>query len=200
MDKTYKTALLVIDLQKDFTMPWGSVYREPVGEMMDRVGENIDKLREKGVLIVIVYSGGPARSKKISGTTASRLLTDKGERRCLVEGTSGYELDERIHISIDDDIIWKKKAASAFFKTNLADVLREKGVQNVVVCGTKTNVCCRATANDAHTWGFRTLIVRDMTATSTQEENDFFLNDMNKYLATAVTSQELFDRLEKGDL
>jgi len=200
MEKTYKTALLVVDLQKDFTMPWGSVYREPVGEMMDRVSENIDKLREKGVLIVIVYSGGPAKKEMHARSSASRILDDKGDRRCLIEGTPGFELDDRIHIDVNNDIMWKKKAASAFFKTNLDEVLRAKGVENVLVCGTKTNVCCRATVNDAHTHEFRTFIIRDMTATNTPELHDFFCDDMNKYLATAITSEQMFQRLEAGDL
>ena len=52
--RQYRTALLVIDLQNDFTQPWGSVYREPTGEMMDRVSKSIDIMREKGVLVVIV--------------------------------------------------------------------------------------------------------------------------------------------------
>ena len=65
--RQYRTALLVIDLQNDFTQPWGSVYREPTGEMMDRVSKSIDIMREKGVLVVIVYSGGPAEARKATG-------------------------------------------------------------------------------------------------------------------------------------
>ena len=64
MEHTYQSALLVIDLQNDFTQPWGSVYREPTGEMMDRVSAGIDRMRDQGVLIVVVYSGGPAEVRR----------------------------------------------------------------------------------------------------------------------------------------
>ena len=104
--RQYRTALLVIDLQNDFTQPWGSVYREPTGEMMDRVSKSIDIMREKGVLVVIVYSGGPAEARKATGEfRPSRTHRADGVRRCLIEGTPGAEIDERIHIDRQRDIL-----------------------------------------------------------------------------------------------
>lgn len=203
MDKAYKSALLVIDLQNDFTQPWGSVYREPTGEMMERVSLNIDRMREAGVLIVVVYSGGPAevrRAVRGPGAGPSRVYRQDGIRRCLIEGTPGYEIDNRIHIDHDRDILWHKQAASAFFQNDLDQRLREMGVENVLVCGVKTNVCCRATVNDSFSHGFRTFIISDMTATNTAELNAFFVEDMAKYFASAVTAQEVFDLLAAGEL
>ena len=199
--RQYRTALLVIDLQNDFTQPWGSVYREPTGEMMDRVSKSIDKMREKGVLVVIVYSGGPAEARKATGEfRPSRTHRADGVRRCLVEGTPGAEIDERIHIDRERDILWHKHAPSAFFQNDLAERLRAFGVENVLVCGVKTNVCCRATVNDAFSHGFTTFAISDMLATNTPELNAFFIEDMAKYFATAVTSDEVFRLLEEGKL
>lgn len=201
MEQKYRSALLVIDLQNDFTQPWGSVYREPTGEMMDRVSVAIDKMRDAGVLIVVVYSGGPAEERRAkSGLGPSRLYRDDGVRRCLIEGTPGYELDPRIHIEPDRDLVWHKSAASAFFQNDLDQRLRALGVENVLVCGVKTNVCCRATANDAFSHGFRTFIISDMTATNTPELRDFFVEDMARYFAIATTSSQVFQMLESGEL
>ncbi len=201
MEKTYKTALLVVDLQNDFTQPWGSVYREPTGEMMDRVSKSIDRMRELGVLIVIVYSGGPAEARKATGEFhPSRTHRADGVRRCLIEGTPGCEIDERIHIDRERDLLWHKSAPSAFFQNDLDRRLRALGVENVLVCGVKTNVCCRATVNDAYSHGFTTFAVSDLLATNTPELNAFFVEDMAKYFATAVTSQEAIRLLEEGKL
>ncbi len=201
MEQNYRSALLVIDLQNDFTKPWGSVYREPTGEMMERVSVNIDRMREKGVLIVVVYSGGPAEVRRSDGGLGpSRLFRDDGVRRCLIEGTPGFDIDERIHIDRERDIVWHKSAASAFFKNDLDERLRAMGVENVLVCGVKTNVCCRATVNDSFSHGFRTFIISDMTATNTPELNAFFVEDMSKYFACAVTSDEVFRLLDAGEL
>lgn len=201
MGKKYKSALLVIDLQNDFTRPWGSVYREPTGEMMERVSAAIDKMREMGVLIVVVYSGGPAEARKATGEfRPSRTHRDDGVRRCLIEGTPGYEIDDRIHIDRERDIVWHKNGPSAFFKNDLDERLRALGVENVLVCGVKTNVCCRATVNDSYSHGFTTFAVSDMLATNTPELNAFFVEDMAKYFATAVTSEQVFELLEAGKI
>ena len=201
MEHTYQSALLVIDLQNDFTQPWGSVYREPTGEMMDRVSAGIDRMRDQGVLIVVVYSGGPAEVRRARpGPGPSRTHRSDGTRRCLIQGTPGFEIDERIHIDRERDILWHKSAARAFFRNDLDQRLRERGVENVLVCGVKTNVCCRATVNDAYSHGFRTFIISDMTATNTPELNAFFVEDMAKYFASAVTSEQVFQMLENGEL
>ena len=201
MEKSYKTALLVIYLQNDFTKPWGSVYREPTGEMMERVSLNIDRMREAGILIVAVYSGGPASVRMGKGKLGpSRVYRPDGVRRCLIEGTPGYDIDERIHIDRDRDIVWHKSAPSAFFKNDLDERLRALGVENVLVCGVKTNVCCRATVNDAFSHGFRTFVISDMVATNTPELSAFFVEDMAKYFACAVTSEDVYRLLQENEL
>lgn len=197
MEKKYKTALLVVDMQKDFTMPWGTVYYPTTEAIIERMSEDIEKLREKGVLIVYIYSEGPA---VVSGGNPELGAYNGGVRKCLVEGTPGAEYDERLRYCPDQDIMFRKCAPSAFFKTNLNEVLTEKGVVNVICCGVKTNCCVRATANDANCYKFRTFIASDMVATNTKEETDVHLLEASKYFAKPLTSDEIFERIEKGDL
>lgn len=83
--------------------------------------------------------------------------------------------------------------------TGLNEVLRKKGVENVLVCGVKTNVCCRATATDAYSHRFRTYMISDMLGTNTAQINDFHLQEMTKYFAKAITSEEAIRRLQAGE-
>ena len=94
--------------------------------------------------------------------------------------------------------MFRKFVPSAFFGTNLAEILRERGVENVLVCGVKTNVCCRATATDASAYRFRTYMISDMLGTNTKELNDFHLAEMTKYFAKAISSDEVCERLKNG--
>ena len=56
-----KTAVLVIDMQKDFTRPEGRFYYpETTGEMMKTFPEKLNKMRDLGALVVIVYTAHPA--------------------------------------------------------------------------------------------------------------------------------------------
>lgn len=67
------------------------------------------------------------------------------------------------------------------------------------MCGVKTNVCRRATATDAYSHRFRTYMISDMLGTNTSEINDFHLEEMTKYFARSITSEEVMERLEKGE-
>ena len=137
-----KTAVLVIDMQKDFTRPEGRFYYpETTGEMMKTFPEKLNKMRDLGALVVIVYTAHPADEKEVN-PELTRMFRD-GKKASLVEGSAGAELEERIPYDPERDIMFRKFVPSAFFGTNLAEILRERGVENVLVCGVKTNVCCR---------------------------------------------------------
>ena len=61
-----KTAVLVIDMQKDFTRPEGRFYYpETTGEMMKTFPEKLNKMRDLGALVVIVYTAHPADEKSV---------------------------------------------------------------------------------------------------------------------------------------
>ncbi len=192
-----KTAVLVIDMQKDFTKPNGRFYYpETTGVMMETFPEKLNKMRELGALIVIVYTAHDPDTKEVN-PELTRMFRD-GKKASLVEGTEGAELDERIPYHPDTDILFRKHVPSAFFGTDLNEILRARGVENVLVVGVKTNVCCRATATDACAYNFRTYMVSDMLGTNTKEINEFHLAEMTKYFAKALTSEEVFQRLKDG--
>lgn len=192
-----KTAVLVIDMQKDFTRPEGKFfYPETTGEMMKTFPQKIDRLRELGALIVIVYTAHPQDEQEVN-PELTRMFRD-GKKASLVDGSFGAELDENIPYDPQKDLLFRKYVPSAFFKTDLDRILRERGVENVLVCGVKTNVCCRATATDASAHRFRTYMIADMLGTNTKEINDFHLAEMTKYFAKAISSDEVFERLKNG--
>ena len=192
-----KTAVLVIDMQKDFTRPAGRFYYpETTGEMMKTFPEKLNKMRDLGALVVIVYTAHSAAEKEVN-PELTRMFRD-GKKASLVEGSAGAELEERIPYDPERDIMFRKFVPSAFFGTNLAEILRERGVENVLVCGVKTNVCCRATATDASAYRFRTYMISDMLGTNTKEINDFHLAEMTKYFAKAISSDEVCERLKNG--
>jgi len=191
-----KTAVLVIDMQKDFTLPEGKFYYpETTGVMMETFVPKLDRMRDLGALIVIVYTAHPADSEEVN-PELTRMFKD-GKKAALVEGSEGSKLDDRLIVH-PEDILFRKNVPSAFFQTDLDKVLRDRGIENVLVCGVKTNVCCRATATDASSYRFKTFMISDMLGTNTIEINDFHLAEMTKYFAKAIDSDEVYRRLEEG--
>ena len=117
-----------------------------------------------------------------------------------VEGTYGAEIDERIPYDPERDWKMQKFAASSFLHTDLAERLKKKGVENVLVSGVKTNVCCRATTIDSASYGFRTFMVSDMLGTNSEELNQFHLNEMGHQYCSVVNSEEVMELLKAGKL
>jgi nicotinamidase/pyrazinamidase len=83
-----------------------------------------------------------------------------------VQQTAGAELHPELDASKVQLVITKgshpdQEAYSGFGGTNLAKILRDKGVRRVVVCGIATDYCVRATAHDALHEGFEVLVLED---------------------------------------
>lgn len=190
-----KTALLVVDMQNDFTKPGAKAYYHTTEIMLKDFAEKINRMRDEGVLIVIIYSLVPDKHKPNPELT--RITHDT---RTLVEGTYGAEIDEKIPYDPERDWKMQKFAASSFLHTDLAERLKKKGVENVLVSGVKTNVCCRATTIDSASYGFRTFMVSDMLGTNTEELNQFHLNEMGHQYCSVVNSEEVMELLKAGKL
>ena len=92
-----------------------------------------------------------------------------------------------------------KTRYSAFFGTDLDLVLRENGVSEVVVVGTKTNCCIRATVTDAYNLDYRAIVLSDCVATDDPVVNRVHLTDIRKYLGRVMSSAEFFARGDSED-
>lgn len=193
MKVSKKTALIVVDLQKSLTTEAGDNYYETAGEMMDRVASNINKMREAGALIVYIWSkthlssGLTSAAPAINPDLSGRVLGPKSDEM--------LELDDRLTYDAARDVLICKHTYSAFWGTPLLEVLQQNGIENVVICGIKTNVCCRQTVIDAASHGFRSYIIRDMTSTNNDEIKRYHLAEMDQYFAKVLDAEEVLERL-----
>jgi ureidoacrylate peracid hydrolase len=91
----------------------------------------------------------------------------------LTAGNKGHELWAALDVRADDLIV-EKNRFSAFIQgsSNLAEVLRERGLDTVLITGTVTNVCCESTARDAMMLNFKTIMVTDGNAAVTDEDHN----------------------------
>src|SRR5262249_55548096 len=73
-----------------------------------------------------------------------------------------------------EDLIVEKNRFSAFIQgsSNLAETLRHRGIDTILVTGTVTNVCCESTARDAMMLNFKTIMVTDGNAAVTDQDHN----------------------------
>jgi len=184
-----KTALIVVDMVRDFTDPQGLVFYPQNREILPRIAEAVERFRTYGATIVFMqhcYRAGKLEKNLVN------------MRPNCIEGSGGEEIDPMLHVDAAHDYVIKKRRYSAFFGTDLDLVLRENHVENVVVVGTKTNCCIRATVTDAYYLDYHVIVPRDAVATNSDVVNDVHLEDIRKYFGEVTTLDELYRRMEKG--
>lgn len=186
-----KSALIIVDMVKDFTDPEGLVYYPENREILIKIKTVLEKCREKDLLIVFLQHCN--RKGKMDRRISSM-------RANCIEGTGGEDIDPILEVDKVKDYVIKKRRYSGFFGTDLDLVLRENGVENVIIVGTKTNCCIRATITDAFYLDYNGYVVSDCVATNSDIVNEVHLTDINKYLGKVVNSEELFRLLEKQEL
>jgi nicotinamidase/pyrazinamidase len=147
-------ALIIVDVQNDFCP--GGALAVPQG---DEVIPAINRLLAHRWLTVATKDWHPAEHCSFEPHGGP------WPPHC-VQGTLGAELHpalqtEKIQLTVTKASHHDKDAYSGFDGTDLATILRNKGVKRVVVCGLATDYCVSATAHDALREGFEVLVLED---------------------------------------
>ena len=172
-----KTALIIVDMVRDFTDPEGLVFYPENQKILPRIKKVLDESRKHELLIVFLQHCN--RKDKVDKKAQSM-------RPNCIEGTFGIEIDPMLEVDEKKDYVIRKRKYSGFFGTDLDLVLRENEVENVVVVGTKTNCCIRATVTDAFYLNYNPYVIRECVATNSETVNEVHLTDIDKYLGKVI--------------
>ena len=87
----------------------------------------------------------------------------------------------------------EKKFASAFFETNLSDLLKKLHVDSTIITGVTTSGCVRATALDSLQNNFLTVVVEDCVGDRNPDAHIANLYDLNAKYADVIHSSNIFN-------
>lgn len=93
------------------------------------------------------------------------------------------------------EIVCGKRRYSAFFATDLALFLREQDIERLVIAGVKTNVCIRATVQDAFANGFSAVVPREATNSNRPHLATASLEDIERYFGEVVSLERALEML-----
>ena len=178
---TGKTALIVVDVQRDFC-EGGSLAVAGGAEVAGR----IDALLRTDHPYDHVVATRDHHIDPGMHFSAEPDFVDTWPRHCEV-GTSGVEFHDRLTFRDFDAVFDKGEYAAAYsgFEgtasdgTSLADWLTAHGVDRIDVCGIATDYCVRATALDAARTGFSTTVLLDLTAAVAPDRIDTTLDALS---------------------
>ncbi|MEK7147883.1 MAG: cysteine hydrolase [Patescibacteria group bacterium] len=169
-----QTALIVIDMQKDFLRHGG--YGESLGNNPDMLARTIVPIqsilklaRDKGIFVIHTREGHLPDLSDCSPTKLNRW--PKGKRigdlgpmgRILIRGQEGHQIIDEV-APLSSELVLDKPGKNAFYRTDLEKILREKGIINLLITGVTTDVCCSTTVSGANDHGFNAIVLGDCMA------------------------------------
>lgn len=180
-----RTALLVVDLVAFF------VEENPYARgIVPNVNALAEALRAAGgtVAWIVPAPWEPSAMKdELLGPRIAELYRHSGG-----EGTPRERVWPEL-ATHDGDLFVEKTAASALFpgRCALQGLLHERGVDTVLVAGTLANVCCEATARDASTLGYRTIVVADANAAQRDQDLNAMLHTIYRSYGDVRSTADL---------
>lgn len=156
------TAMIVVDMQNDFVADGAMLQSKQAHDLVPKLAKTLAFCREQGIRVI--YTAHAHRKDGCDMGLYDDLYPPIAERASLVDGSPGVEIYPALAPTAGEHVI-KKHRYSAFFSTDLDLILREWGIQSVVVSGTTTENCCHATARDAMFHNYKVAFLSDATGT-----------------------------------
>jgi maleamate amidohydrolase len=205
-----RPALLIIDVNWAFCgeqpepilesiKRWRTSCGEEAWVALKYINSLIDAARGKG--LPVMYTTGERRPDNWDGGSWLWKSSRGGEKG----GSPGTNVDGNEIVSMiapgPKDIVIRKQKPSGFFGTNLAAYLTLLGCDSVVVVGTTTSGCVRATVVDAFSLNYRVTLAEEGCFDRSEASHAISLCDMHAKYADVVPTAEVlsyFDRLPTG--
>jgi len=184
-----KPALLLVDMINGFTDP-----ACPLGAPADAVVEAnrqlLAKFREHRLPVfftTVVYHDGQQ----------ARVFRDRlPALEVLTPGSNWVQIDSRL-APLPDERVIEKQWASGFFRTGLDTILRDQGVDSLVVTGLTTSGCVRATAVDGLQHDYRVVIPGEAVGDRNAQAHAANLFDLNAKYADVLDLNEVLALLDR---
>lgn len=166
-----RTALVIIDMQRDFLEPggFGAALGNDVSLLMAAV-EPCQRIlagaREASLLVIHTREGhrpdlSDAPPAKVArGAPEKRIGAPGPMGRILIRGEAGHDIIPELAPLPDEPVI-DKPGKGAFYQTDLELMLRNAGIETLLVCGVTTEVCVHTTVREANDRGYRCLVLGD---------------------------------------
>jgi nicotinamidase-related amidase len=176
-----KPALLVIDMLNDFLYQWPAAARK---RLLDSTNELVAIMRSKNLPVVWVQQKfEPDLSDAFPEMRAKGI-------RINIKGTSGCQIVSELQVDRDEPVVIKKRY-SAFFGTNLDQLLDDLHPDALILAGINTHACIRTTAIDAYQRDCQVILAADCIDSYDREHHEISLRYMKDKIAAVLTNAQI---------
>jgi len=167
------TALVIIDMQRDFVLPGG--FGEKLGNdtslllaAVEPTQRVLAKARSKRMMVIHTREGhrpdlSDCPPAKLTRGGQTFIGTDGPMGRILVRGEQGHDIINQLYPLPGEPII-DKPGKGSFHATDLHQILLDRGIKTLVVCGVTLEVCVHTTVREANDRGYECVVLSDCVA------------------------------------
>lgn len=168
------TALVMIDMQRDFVEPGG--FGETLGNDVSLLRSSIEPCKElletaRKVGMFVIHTREGHRpdladlqpAKRDRGNPTMKIGDAGPMGRILVRGEYGHDIVDSLQPRPGEPVV-DKPGKGSFYATDLDSILKTRGITHLIVCGVTTEVCVHTTVREANDRGYECLVLSDCVA------------------------------------
>lgn len=180
-----RCALLVVDMLRYFADPHGRCFLPAARAATDRIALLLDAWRRINAPVLFTQHahGGPDDLGMLGRFFSDYIRAGEPEAEIIAALAP-----------CAGELVVRKTTYDAFLHTPLADMFRERRVNQVLITGVLTHMCCETTARSAFCRGYEVYVAADATASSCEERHLNSLVSMADCVAVVMSVQEILDR------
>lgn len=196
-----RTALAVIDMQSTFCAPGSPAEVASSRGIVPNINSLTTALRDLGVPVIWVLH---ANSRQGAGSDwdlfFNHFVAGEVRERTVESLSPGRQAVWPELATGPDDLTLFKNRYSALIpgSSELERTLRDRGIDTLLVAGTKTNICCEATARDAMMLDFKVVLVEDCCGALSDDEHRATLETIIQQFGDVMPSGEVLATLRAG--
>ena len=182
-----KTALVIIDMQRDFCEFGG--FGEALGNditptkaIIPTVRKILDAARQSNMFIVHTREGHRPDLSDVPQAKKRRspaIGEDGPMGKILIRGEYGHDIVDELK-PLQNEVVIDKPGKGAFYQTDLHLILQNHQIESLIVCGVTTHVCVHTTIREANDRGYECLMIEDGTAAFDPRDQEAAIRMINQ--------------------
>lgn len=187
-----RTALLVIDMQNAFVAPGAPIEVPAAREIVPSINRLAAELRRRGVPLIWVLHENAADGRDWHGFFDVFVRPENRDRaaQALAAGNELQKLWPALDVAPSDTRVAKNRYSAFIGNASFKEMLARRGIDTLLIAGTKTNVCCESTARDAMMLDYKVVLLSDCTAALSDEEHRASLENVIQQFGDVLTADQ----------
>jgi ureidoacrylate peracid hydrolase len=192
-----RSALVVIDMQNAFVAPGAPIEVPAARAIVAPINRLARELRKRGVPVIWMLHENRGDGRDWAGFFDAFVAPGRRAEAAaaLAQGSKLQKLYPELETAPGD--CWTtKNRYSAFIKSDFATTLHERGIDTLLLAGTKTNVCVECTARDAMMLDYKVVVLSDCTAALSDDEHRATLENVIQQFGDVLGADEALKKLD----